>query len=99
MVDKKQVRIVIQVRSSIQSVGRESKEYCREVKKFVPEVWYITECCWAKTEHRAGAIERELKRAGYGEFVYLFRSDEETPSKIINYESFLKFIKRIKKLR
>jgi hypothetical protein len=98
LVNKKQTRIVIQVKSSIQSVTRDSKEYSRELRKFVPELWFITECCWAKSKTRAAKIEKELKKSGYKEFVYFYRMDENSFNKSINYDSFVKFINAIKKL-
>jgi hypothetical protein len=99
LVDRKQAKIVIQVRTGIQSVTKESKEYCKEVRKYVPELWFISECCWAKSENRAITIERELKNAGYKQFIYFYRMDENTLNKTINYKSFIKFTNMIKKLR
>jgi hypothetical protein len=97
LVDKKQTKVVIQVRSSIQSVTADDKKYCKELKKFVPEIWYIAECCWAGSKNRADAIKRELKKVGYKHFFYFYRMDEKTLSKTIEYEPFVSFIKLVKK--
>lgn len=94
-----QAKIVIQVRSSIESVTKEDKTYCRKLKKFVPEVWYISECCWANSKSRARAIERELKKAGYNQFFYFYRRDQNSLQRTIDYDPFIKFITLIKKLK
>jgi len=99
LVDKEQTRIVIQVKSSIQSVTSDIKDYCKELKKFVPKVWFIAECCWTKTKSRGNAIKRELEKAGYNQVFYLYRMDEDHFEKTINYESFIKFIESIKKIK
>ena len=99
LISKKQARIIIQVRSSIQSVTNESKEYCKEVKKFVPEVWFVAECCWAKSERRCTAIKRDLKKAGYKQFIYFNRVDENTANRTPDYQPFLDFIKSIKRIK
>jgi hypothetical protein len=99
LVDKKQTKVVIQVRSSIQSVTAEDKKYCKELKKFVPKVWYIAECCWAKTKNRVNTIKRELKEAGYNQFFYFYRTDGDSLERTIDYEPFIKFINLIKNMR
>lgn len=98
LVNKRQAKIVIQVRSSIQSVTKEAKDYCKAVRKFAPEIWFIAECCWAKTERRGSKIEKELKKAGYKHFFYFCRMDDNA-DRTINHKSFLKFIELIKKIR
>jgi hypothetical protein len=98
LVNKAQVKIIIQVRSSIQSVTKESREYSRAVRKFAPEIWYVAENCWAKTERRGVKIERELKKAGYKHFFYFCRMDDNA-DRTLNHKSFLKFINLIKKIR
>jgi hypothetical protein len=98
-VDKKNARIVIQVRSSIQSVTEEDKNYCKELKKLVPKVWYVAECCWAKSKSRTETIKRQLKKAGYDQFFYFYRMDDDLWQKTIDYEPFIKFIKLIEKIR
>jgi hypothetical protein len=99
LVNKDQARIVSEVKSSIQSVTKDTREYSKEIKKIVPEIWFIAECCWAKSKARALRIKRELKKAGYKEFIYLCRIDESTLNRTLNHESFVKFIKSIKKLK
>ncbi len=99
LVDKKQTKIVIQIRSSIQSVTADDRKYCKELKKFVPEVWFVVECCWAKTKNRAKTIESDLKKAKYSQFFYFYRMDEDTLEKEIAYEPFIKFIKLIRGIK
>lgn len=99
LVDKKQTRMVIQVKSSIQSVTNDDKKYCKEIKKFVSEVWYIAECCWAKSKNRVETIKQELKDAGYNQFFYFYRMTEDTLERTIDYEPFIKCINLIKKLK
>ncbi|MEW6608187.1 MAG: DUF6602 domain-containing protein [bacterium] len=98
LVDKKQTKVVIQVRSSIQSVTADDRKYCKELKKFVPKVWYIAECCWAKTKNRINIIEREMKKAGYNQFFYFYRMDNDSLKRTIDYEPFIRFIKLIKNM-
>lgn len=99
LVDKGQVKVVIQVRSGIDSVREEDKKYCRNLLKFVPEVWFFAECCWAKNKTRVKTIETKLKKAGYKRFFYYYIMDEERKFKHINYPLFIKFIELIKKVR
>lgn len=99
LVNKKQTRIVIQVKSAIQSVTKDNREYSKELRKFVPELWFIAECCWAKSKTRTAKVEKELKKSGYKEFVYFYRMDENSFNKTINYDSFVKFISAIKRLK
>jgi hypothetical protein len=99
LVDKKQVKVVIQVRSSIQSVSRDDRKYCKELKKFVPAVWYIAECCWARSKNRADTIKKDLKNAGYVQFFYFYRMNPDSLIKTIDYEPFIRFINLIKKFK
>ena len=99
LVNKEQAKVVIQVRSSIQSVTKDSKDYCKELKKFVSEVWFIAECCWAGSERRGTKIRSDLKKAGYKKFIYFYRMDENTLDKTLNYSDFIKFIEMIKKIK
>lgn len=99
LVDKKSTKIVIEVKSSIQSVNTDVKNYCRKLKTFVPKVWFIAECCWANSKSRAVAIERDLKEAGYKEFFYFYRMNDKTLEKTIIYDPFVKFINLIKGIR
>lgn len=99
LVDKKRVKVVIQIRSSIQSVTKDDRSYCRELKKFAPEVWYIAECCWSGSKNRAETIKREMKKVGYNQFIYFYRMDEKISSKTIEYEPFVSFINLIKKVK
>lgn len=98
LVTKKQVKIVIQVRSGIHTVTEEDKTYCRELKKFIQEIWYISECCWARNKSRVKTIGHRLKAAGYKQFFYLYRMNDESFEKTIDYEPFIKFITLIKNL-
>lgn len=99
LVDKKQIKIVVQVKSGIQSVTSDDKKYCKELKKFVPKVWYIAECCWAKSRSRVNTIRRELKKAGYKQFFYFYRMDDDSLGKTIDYEPFIKLVNLIKNLK
>jgi len=99
LVDKQQTKIVIQVKSSIQSVTAEVKSYCKELKRFVPQVWFIVECCWAGSKKRTETIKSELKKAGYKHFFYFYRRNANTLAETIDNESFIKFIRLIKKIK
>lgn len=99
LVDRKKVKVVIQVRSSIQSVTDDDRKYCRELKKFVPKVWYVAECCWAKSKSRAETIKRQLEEAGYDQFFYFYRMDDDSLQKTIDCDPFIKFIMLIEKIR
>lgn len=98
LVKKEQARIVIQVKSSIESVKEDDRKYCRALKKFTPKVWYIAECCWARNKNRVKKVGRELKDAGYEHFFYWYRRDDSL-ERTIDYEPFLKFVKLIKSIR
>ena len=99
LASKKQTKIVIEVKSSIQSCTADVRNYCKELKKSVPEVWFIAECCWAKSKTRVSTIERELKKAGYNHFFYFYRMNADPLQKTIDYEPFINFINLIKKIR
>ena len=99
LVAKKQARIVIEVKSSIQSVTADVKKYCKELKKSVPVMWFMAECCWAKSKNRADTIKRDFKEAGYKHFFYFYRMNDKTLEKTIEYEPFIKFIKLIKQIK
>jgi len=100
LVDKKNVRLVIQVRSSIQSVKSDDKEYCRELKQFSPKVWFVAECCLAKKKSTVQNINKKLKEAGYDQFYYFYRKDYDSlETKEIAYGSFSKFIDLIKRIK
>lgn len=98
LVDKNRTKIVIQVRSSIQSVTADDLKYCKELNKFVPEVWYIAECCWATSKSRAENIKRELKRAGYKQFFHFIIKNDNNETIAIGYDPFFNFINLIKNL-
>lgn len=99
LVDKEQARVVIQVRSNISYVSKDDKAYCSGLQKFVPEVWYFAECCFAKSTSRAKVIEKGLKVAGYTNFFYLYRVNEDGSIDIPNIGSFIKFVELIKKIK
>jgi len=99
LVDKDQAKVVIQVRSGIDTVREEDKEYCQNLLKFVPEVWFFAECCWTKDRTKAKVIERKLKQAGYERFFYFYIMDEGRKFRHIDYPLFVKFIELIKKVR
>jgi len=99
LVGKDNTKIVIQVRSGIQSVTTEIKDYCKELKRFVPKVWFVTECCWAKSKNRAEVIRCELKNAGYDQFFYFYLRDYDSLQRIPAYHSFVKFIQLIRKIK
>jgi len=99
IVSKEQVRIVIEVKSSIQSVTSDAKNYCKELKKSVPIIWFIAECCWAKSKTRVNTITSNLKKAGYKHFFYFYRMNDQTLNKIIVYEPFIKFINLIRRMK
>ncbi|MEW6614027.1 MAG: DUF6602 domain-containing protein [Thermodesulfobacteriota bacterium] len=99
LVGKKQTKIVIEVKSSIQSVTADIRNYCKELKKSVSDIWFIAECCWAKSKNRADTIEQDLKNAGYKHFFYFYRMNDKTLIKTIDYEPFIKFIKLIRRIK
>lgn len=99
LVNKKQAKLVIQVKSSIQSVTKDDKKYCSELKKFVPEIWYVSECCWAKSRNRVNTVRQQLKKAGYNQFFYFYRMDADSLERTVDYEPFIKFIKSVKNMR
>jgi hypothetical protein len=99
LVDKNQARVVIQVKSGIDTVREDDKKYCKNLSKFVPQVWFFTECCWANSESRVKDLGKKLKRAGYKQFFYLYAMDDKKNSRRINYGQFVKFIELIKKIR
>ncbi len=96
LVDKDRAKVVIQVKSSIDSVRDSDRTYCRDLLRFVPEVWYLAECCWAK---KVSNLEKTLKKAGYSRFFYFYKRDEDARIHDVNYHSFLKFIQLIKKIK
>lgn len=99
LVGKGKAKIVIQVKSGIQSVTPDVKDYCRELKKFVPKTWFVAECCWAKSASRAKTIERELKNAGYSCFSYFYLMDCDSLQRTPAYASFSKFINSIRRIK
>lgn len=99
LVDKTQARVVIQVKSGIDSVKKEDKNYCRSLSRFVPEVWFFAECCWSKNEAKVKDIAAKLKKAGYKRFFYLYAMDEEKKCRRSDYSQFIKFIELVKKIK
>jgi hypothetical protein len=99
LVDKKNVRVVIQVKSGIQSVTKDIKDYCKALREFSPKVWFITECCWANSKNRVENIRKEMKKAGYDQFLCFYRMDYDSRLKTIEHEPFIKFIDSIRKLK
>jgi len=99
LVGKKQTKVVIQVRSGIQSITYEDRIYCKKLKKFVPQIWYVVECCWANSKSRAKTIGRELKKTGYNQFFYFIIKNYNNQTISIGYDSFSKFIRLIKNMR
>jgi len=98
LVGKEQTKVVIQVRSGIQSITNDDKIYCHELKKFVPQVWYIAECCWANHKSRAETIGRQLKNIGYTHFFYFFIKNDNNATIATGYDSFFKFVRLIRKM-
>lgn len=98
LVDKNQARVVIEVKSGIDAVREGDKKYCKSLLKFVPEVWFFAECCWANSQSRVEAIRSKLRRAGYKQFFYLYSMDDERSCKNINYKQFVRFIELIKRI-
>jgi hypothetical protein len=99
LVDKNQARVVIQVKSGIDSVREEDKKYCKGLSKFVPEVWFFAECCWANSPSGVKTINSKLKSAGYKQFFYLYSMDDKRSRRNIDYKQFVKFIELIKKVK
>lgn len=99
LVNKEQTRIVIQVKSSIRSVDTDIKNYCKELKKFVPNVWLIAEYCWATSDRRINQIKKELKNAGYNQFFYFCIKNDRTLKEEIVYKPFVKFFNLIKNIK
>jgi len=99
LVAKERVNVVIQVRSSIRTVTKDLVSYCKELKKFVHEVWFIAECCWANTEKRADIIKQALKNAGYDQVFYFYREDPNSSGRTIVYEPFVEFISLIERIK
>jgi hypothetical protein len=98
LIEKDKANIVIQVKSSIQSVSKDLKEYCIELKKFVNQVWFIAECCLVNSENRANAIRNDLKKIGYNQSFFFYRRSDESPDRILNEKLFIDFIKLIRNL-
>jgi len=99
LVKRKRARVVIQVRSSIQSVTKDDAEYCKQLKGFVPRVWFLAECCWANSENRAKTLKRQLKQIGYEHFFYLMRKNIKGEVIEIGDESFYQFIKLVERIK
>ena len=99
LVDKKQARVVVQVKSGIDAVREDDKKYCKNLSKFVPEVWFFAECCWANNQSRVRNIRNKLKKAGYKHFFYLYSIDDKKSSRHIDQKQFIKFIELIKKIK
>jgi hypothetical protein len=99
LVDKDQARVVIQVKSGIDAVKEEDKKYCKSLSKFVPQVWFFTECCWANSKSRVRDMGKKLKKAGYKQFFYLYSMNDNRNCRCIDYSQFIKFIELIKKIK
>jgi len=99
LVGKDKAKIVIQVRSGIQSVTADIKEYCKELKRFAPKIWFVAECCWAKGERRANKLKQDLKKAGYECFFYFYIMDYDSLQKTPAYDSFSEFISSIRRIK
>lgn len=95
---KRQTKVVIQVRSGIDSVSRDDKIYSQDLKRMVPKLWYFAECCWAKTKKRADDIRRDLRGAGYKQFFYLYRMDPDRLKKTMDYKQFIRFVRLVKNI-
>jgi len=95
IVERAKTRMVIQVKSGIQSLSRDDKQYCRDVRKFAKEVWYFAENCYAGSKARAEKLRKSAKGAGYGEFFYLVRVNDRTGSRTMDDDQLLRFHKKL----
>ena len=96
---KQHAKIVIQARSAIESVTGDDRIYFRDMRRSVPQLWYIAECCWARSKARAESLRRDLWKAGYRRFFYLYRKDPDTADRDIDYDQFVRFVRLIKKIK
>ncbi|MCX6639507.1 MAG: hypothetical protein NTW14_03375 [bacterium] len=99
LVYKNDVKVVIQVKSSISSVSKDDRDYCKQLMKFNKNLWYFVDHCIARNSERLKKIESDLCTCGYKMFIYLEAKNESLEQISIGYKPFIKFIEKIKKLR
>ena len=99
LVDKNKARVIIQVKSSISSVQHDDRYYCKELKKFVKEIWYLSEACIASSKRRIRKIRGDLKSIGYRRFFYFYRIADNPVKRVIEYGPYIELVSLIKKLK
>lgn len=72
IVRTRNAKAVIQCRAVVKGMDDELRTYCQDLKRFCPEVWLVSECCWAKTLGRCRQVAFDAKKAGYTHFTYLY---------------------------
>lgn len=99
-VENTAAQLVIQCCTSITSVTKEHRVYPQNLKKFVPEIWYLAECYWG-SKNKYNTIRKELEKAGYKRFFYLYRKYEKQGEMHteLNYDGWDEFIRSIRSLR
>lgn len=100
VVESAAAKLVIQCGTDVTSVSKEHKEYPKNIKNFVPEVWYLAERYWG-SKNQYNVIKNKLKRLGYNKFFALYRIYEKKGERHIepNYRGWDEFIKSIRSLR
>jgi len=100
VVESSAAKLVIQCSTSVTTVSKEHKDYPKDLKKFVPKIWYLAECYWG-SKRQSNVIRRELKKAGYDNFFCLYRKYERQGEmhKELNYDRWNEFIKSIRNLK
>lgn len=100
VVENTAARLVIQCSKDITSLPKGHENYCKNVKQFVPEIWYFAECYWG-SKNQCNVIRKKLKEAGYDRFFHLYRKYEREGEmrKELNYGEWKRFIKLIRSLK
>jgi hypothetical protein len=95
-VRKRFVKLVISCKSLIKT-SEIDKKYCKDLKKYVKNVWLFAECCGPRS---VKAILKNAKKFGYQDFFYLYTwSPKSSPAENLDgWQDFIKKIKRNSKL-
>jgi hypothetical protein len=79
---------------SCKSYARDvDKEYVRKLRRYVKHVFLFAECC---APHRAAALRKKAKDAGYAGFGYLYAFDEKQNECIPDEQGWHTFLDAVK---
>lgn len=90
-----QARLLIQCRAVLSSVTKELREYLERSRRFCPRIWLFVECCWAKDDKQRAHLAKQVRKAGFEKFFYLYRCiPPQQP--VVDLHGWQRFIKLVR---